>query len=70
MTLNGIGGLTSVTGGTFPAKVWTAFMKGALKGEPKMYFPKPVNIGGTDPIVMTTPSPTTELTSPTPNQTP
>ena len=70
MTLNGIGGLTSVTGGTFPAKVWTSFMKGALKGEPKMYFPKPVNIGGTDPIVMTTPSPTTELTSPTPNQTP
>ena len=27
-TLNGIGGLTSVTGGTFPAKIWTAFMKG------------------------------------------
>ena len=52
-TLNGIGGLTSVTGGTFPAKIWTAFMKGALKGQPVMEFPAPSNIGGLDPIVMT-----------------
>ena len=52
-TLNGIGGLNSVTGGTFPAKIWTAFMKGALKGDPALSFPKPVNIGGTDPVVMT-----------------
>ena len=52
-TLNGIGGLTSVTGGTFPAKIWTAFMKGALKGQPIMEFPAPSNIGGLDPIVMT-----------------
>ena len=52
-SLNGIGGLTSLTGGTFPAKIWTAFMKGALKGEPVMDFPAPANIGGLDPIVMT-----------------
>jgi len=52
-SLNGIGGLTSVTGGTFPARIWTAFMKGALKGEPVMTFPAPTNIGGLDPIVMT-----------------
>jgi len=52
-SLNGIGGLTSVTGGTFPAKIWTAFMKGALKGEPVMDFPAPSNIGGLDPIVIT-----------------
>jgi membrane peptidoglycan carboxypeptidase len=52
-TLNGIGGLTSVTGGTFPARIWTAFMKSALKGEPVMDFPAPSNIGGLDPIVMT-----------------
>jgi membrane peptidoglycan carboxypeptidase len=52
-SLNGIGGLTSVTGGTFPAKIWTAFMKGALKDEPIMEFPAPANIGGLDPIVMT-----------------
>lgn len=52
-SLNGIGGLTSVTGGTFPARIWTAFMKGALKGEPVMEFPAPANIGGLEPIVMT-----------------
>ena len=52
-SLNGIGGLTSVTGGTFPAKIWTAFMKGALKDEPTMSFPAPANIGGLDPVVMT-----------------
>ncbi len=52
-SLNGIGGLTSVTGGTFPARIWTAFMKGALKGQPVMEFPAPANIGGLEPIVMT-----------------
>jgi len=52
-SLNGIGGLNSVTGGTFPAKIWTAFMKGALKGQPIVDFPAPTNIGGLDPIVMT-----------------
>ncbi|MSY62484.1 MAG: penicillin-binding protein [Actinobacteria bacterium] len=52
-SLNGIGGMTSVTGGSFPARIWTQFMKGALKGEPVMSFPAPSNIGGLDPIVMT-----------------
>jgi len=52
-SLNGIGGLTSVTGGTFPARIWTAFMKGALRGEPEISFPAPANIGGLDPVVMT-----------------
>ena len=52
-TLNGIGGFTSVTGGSFPARIWTAFMKGALKGEPVMDFPAPSNVGGLEPIVMT-----------------
>jgi membrane peptidoglycan carboxypeptidase len=52
-TLKGIGGMNSVTGGSFPARIWTAFMKGALKGEPVMDFPAPTNIGGLDPIVMT-----------------
>ena len=52
-SLNGIGGLTSVTGGTFPARIWTAFMQGALKGQPIMSFPAPANVGGLEPIVMT-----------------
>ena len=53
-SLNGIGGLTSVTGGTFPARIWAEFMKGALKGEPVMTFPAPSNVGGLEPIEMTT----------------
>jgi membrane peptidoglycan carboxypeptidase len=53
-SLNGIGGLTSVTGGTFPARIWTAFMQGALKGQPTMSFPAPANVGGLEPIEMTT----------------
>ncbi len=52
-SLNGLGGLTSVTGGSFPARIWTAFMKGALKGQPVLDFPAPANVGGLDPIVMT-----------------
>jgi membrane peptidoglycan carboxypeptidase len=52
-SLKGIGGLTSVTGGSFPARIWTSFMKGALKGEPVLQFPAPTNIGGLDPVVMT-----------------
>ena len=52
-SLNGIGGMTSVTGGSFPARIWTQFMKGALKGEPVMDFPAPASIGGLDPVVMT-----------------
>ena len=72
-SLNGIGGLNSVTGGTFPAKVWTAFMKGALLGQPKLRFPAPVHIGGTDPVPMSpslisaTPTPTPTPTTPTPS---
>lgn len=32
MTLSGTGGMRSVTGGSYPARIWTAFMKGALDG--------------------------------------
>ena len=45
--------MTSLTGGSFPARIWTQFMKGALKGQPIMSFPAPSNIGGLEPIVMT-----------------
>ena len=49
-TLNGIGGLNSVTGGSFPARIWNIYTKGALKGEDVIEFPPPANIGGTDPV--------------------
>lgn len=32
ITLSGTGGLATVTGGSFPGRIWTEFMKGALKG--------------------------------------
>ena len=49
-SLNGIGGLNSVTGGSFPARIWNAYMKVALKGEPKLDFTPPSYIGGTEPL--------------------
>jgi membrane peptidoglycan carboxypeptidase len=39
MTLKGTGGMKTVTGGSYPARIWTAFMKGALEGI------KPTNFG-------------------------
>jgi len=57
-SLNGIGGLTSVTGGSFPARIWNAYMKVALKGQPKLDFLPPANIGGTEPLAIPDPIPT------------
>jgi hypothetical protein len=48
-SLRGTGGLKTVTGGSFPARIWTSYMKGALKGEPILDFPPPAYIGGEDP---------------------
>jgi membrane peptidoglycan carboxypeptidase len=44
-SLRGIGGMRTLTGGSFPARIWTTFMKGALKGEPILDFPDPIFIG-------------------------
>ncbi len=41
ISMSGTGGLTTVTGGSFPGSIWTAFMKDALKKEPVMDFPEP-----------------------------
>ena len=57
-SLNGIGGLNSVTGGSFPARIWSAYMKAALKGQPVLEFPAPANIGGTEPTPIPNPIPT------------
>ena len=64
-SLNGIGGITSVTGGSFPARIWTEFMKGALKDEPVMEFPPPAGIGTDQP--QSTPTQTTSTMVPTPS---
>ena len=57
-SLNGIGGLNSVTGGSFPARIWNAYMKVALKDQPVMDFPAPTYIGGTTPTPIADPIPT------------
>jgi membrane peptidoglycan carboxypeptidase len=41
ISMAGTGGLSTVTGGSFPAAIWTAFMRDALKKEPVMDFPAP-----------------------------
>jgi membrane peptidoglycan carboxypeptidase len=38
-SLSGTGGMSSVTGGSFPARIFTAYMKGALKDLPIQKFP-------------------------------
>lgn len=57
-TLNGIGGLNSVTGGSFPARIWNIYSRAALKDEPVEQFPSPANIGGTDSVSYTDAIPT------------
>jgi membrane peptidoglycan carboxypeptidase len=39
--LGTIGGVTNVTGGSFPAQVWTQYMEAALDGKEKIDFPEP-----------------------------
>ena len=56
ISLSGTGGLGTVTGGSFPARIWTAFMRGALDGQPVRAFPPvPVVV----PTTVATPAPTT-----------
>ncbi len=69
-SLNGIGGLTSLTGGTFPARIWTAYMKAVLKDIPEEAFPEPAYIGGTTPAPIADPVPTLPPLEPTPSPTP
>jgi membrane peptidoglycan carboxypeptidase len=63
LSLNGLGGLSQVTGGTIPVRVWTAFMKGALEGEDVEQFPSP-SFGGrrSGPVATSTPQRTTTTT--------
>ena len=41
ITLSGTGGLRTVTGGSFPAAIWSAFMSAALADQPVEDFPAP-----------------------------
>ena len=57
-SLNGIGGLNAVTGGSFPARIWDQYMRQALAHTPIVDFPPPANIGGVDPVPMQSAVPT------------
>jgi membrane peptidoglycan carboxypeptidase len=41
ISMAGTGGLSTVTGGSFPAAIWTSFMSAALQGRPVKQFPPP-----------------------------
>ena len=58
VSLSGTGGLGTVTGGSFPTAIWTAYMTGALVGLPVVGFGPPI---GTGPTL--TPSPTQTKTA-------
>ncbi len=72
MTLSGTGGMTSVTGGSYPARIFTAYMKGALKDVPVKKFAglpagQPNGAHPTDsPSPLPSPVVTTPSASPTP----
>jgi membrane peptidoglycan carboxypeptidase len=75
LSLNGLGGLPSVTGGTFPAKIWALYTKAALVGQPVVNFPPAANIGGTAAQSMVGAVPTLDpalaiTASPTPTRAP
>lgn len=53
--MRAFGGFSSITGGSFPVRIWTAFTKSALEGKPIEQFPTP-DLGGGD--VLGTPPPT------------
>ena len=57
VSMAGTGGLATVTGGSFPAAIWTAFMKAALAKEPVIDFPEPPS-SLTAPLVCPTEWPT------------
>ncbi|HEU4910806.1 MAG TPA: penicillin-binding transpeptidase domain-containing protein, partial [Actinomycetes bacterium] len=68
--LDGVGGLSTFFGGEYPARIWTAFMQGAMQGMEVVDFPDPQYVGETlNPPPPPEPSPT-ETETPTPSETP
>lgn len=69
--LTGIGGLNSITGGTFPARIWNVYMRKALAEYPISFFPRPAFVGGTRNIYIDVakPTPTPSQSNPEPNPT-
>jgi membrane peptidoglycan carboxypeptidase len=69
--LDGVGGLPTFFGGEYPARVWTAFMQGAMKGRKVEDFPPPAYVGqAINPAPTFTPTPTPKTPSATATPTP
>jgi membrane peptidoglycan carboxypeptidase len=75
-SLDGVGGLPTFFGGGYPTQIWTAYMTGALAGQPVESFPPATGIvtpspkpSKTSPTSTTSPTPTPTGTSPTPTPT-
>jgi membrane peptidoglycan carboxypeptidase len=62
----------NITGGTYPARIWTAYMKAALKGSKVVAFPKPagINKNADPPPPPTTRAPAPPTTSAPPSSAP
>ncbi len=70
-SLDGVGGLPTFFGGSYPAQIWTAYMTGALAGQPVEPFPPATGLVTPTPSpTKTKPTPTPTTTSPTPTPTP
>jgi membrane peptidoglycan carboxypeptidase len=79
VTLTGTAGGGQVFGGSFPAQIWTDYMKSALKGRPVQDFTAPNAVRSTGPAAGTpsttapsspaapSPNPGTPTATPTPN---
>ncbi|HEX7221834.1 MAG TPA: transglycosylase domain-containing protein [Candidatus Limnocylindrales bacterium] len=63
--LRDVQGVSEVTGGTLPARIWNAFMTAALEGVPVENFPPPV-FGGKAKNASASPSPSSATPTPTP----
>ncbi|MFL6099288.1 MAG: transglycosylase domain-containing protein [Actinomycetales bacterium] len=71
-SLNGLGGRSDVQGATFAVPIWTAYMKGAMKGMAVKDFPPRADVGAPinpAPTKTATPTPTQTATQ-TPTETP
>ena len=68
--LQGIGGRSELTGGSYPVSIWTAFMRDLLSGQERMTFPDRAGIGDSEvrqrAPVTPAPQPSTSTSTPTP----
>ncbi len=68
LSMNGVGGLARVNGGSFPASIWTAYMTAAVQGLPVEQFATPS--AGASASAPPTPQPTITSSAPAPSTSP